>query len=130
MANPSIGTEEFVTLDGPIDLLGAQVEEITRPGEDGHAFVRIGDRSMPSRLISFRDEESAADVQTRIAWYKEFEGDLADIVDGLGNIYSNVLIRKVEVLEARAVGTVSGGLTAAPTHILRCAWEVQATENP
>lgn len=127
---PSIGSNNFVTLHGQIEPLGLQVESITRPGVDGHAFRRIGKRAEPSVLTGLLDVVDAAAVTAALAAYRATQGTIVTVVDGRGVTTNNVVVVMVKVIETRPVGVTSGGLNATPAFIIRSEWTLQPTEIP
>ena len=122
----AIGGYGFISMTNILDLQGEAVLDITRPGVDGVAYHKIGERSRPVNVRTIADIFGAASVKTTMAAYKAMQGTLVTVQDDFGNSFSNVMVLNVQITRARKVETVSGGLIAGD-HTIEAAWTLQAT---
>ena len=95
MANPTIGGYEMISIQGRPAHLGESVEEITRPGADGHAWKYQGLRSEQRQLTTVSDFASAGAARAEMAGYAALKGQLVTIVDDFGQTYTDVMILDV-----------------------------------
>ena len=122
-------TYSFLTLRGGVQLAGERMAEITRPGSDGVAFQKVGQRTQPFVMVSRVDVDDAAAVATLITGYKTFEGELTTVTDDLGNAHTNVAVLRVELIRHYAVETLVGKLSTTGGFIVEARWFLQATET-
>lgn len=117
----SLGGRTFVTLNmtgggaGP----AMTIEQITRPGVDGNAFLQTGRRGQQVTYDSLRDCASGNAVKTEFAAYLTLVGTRRTLVDSLGNSYTVVVMGVTRNQEA-GVALFSGG--SGGSHILRATW--------
>ena len=136
ITRPSIGSTEFLLLgqspDQPgIDFpaFGDRLEDITRPGLDGQAFVNIGKRSDPKTNISCRDFANEAAALAAVLAYELLSGTLQTVTDSSGVAFTNVLVRFVD-LRMQKIGTSAGGMSGStPACLLWGTWEFTRTES-
>jgi hypothetical protein len=123
---------EFTLLvAGEVDQLGELVEEITRPGIDGHAYRQLGLRAEPfdlTALVDIEDDSSTDPIQARMATYKSLQGSLCDLEDGFGETYSNLMILGVRLLSAQALVGSVGHISNDPAYLLSVGFTLQATD--
>lgn len=129
MAWPAIGSESMITLRGRVQPLGDVMEEITRPGEDGHEYRLVGARGAPTELRTESDYETAADAKAAETAYLAMKGTLQTITYGDGQTRANVMILDVQIESVFRVETPVGGVeTGSGNYLLAAMWQVQATE--
>jgi len=101
MATPSVlDRDVMMVLRGTGDELGLQLEDITRPGVDGHAFGELGKRADVSPLLTVLDVASVADAETEYAACKALEGQIGTVKYGSGEEVVNVVVLKVRKVRA------------------------------
>lgn len=108
----SAATYAFITLRGQVQPLRLMVEDITRPGVNGHAFREMARHGDPFELTGVTDVNSLADAKTAFdAMVSAWSGRLVNVVDDLGATHANLMCLNVERVESfkllRAVGGVS-----------------------
>lgn len=107
---PSIGSEDFISIDWDRSQLGMSVIDITRPGTNGHAFREQGQKSRTTRAITSANYSSNNAMKSTFDTFKSlYQGDFRDIEDDFGTTFDAVMIVDVQVLEEVYVETVSGG---------------------
>jgi len=120
---------DFISLRGTIAAQGEQVEEITRPNVDGHAYAKRGKRGLVMRMRSAADGDDAAGLQTTLVGYKALEGSLVTVIDDFENEWENVLVLEVTPVRQMRLAAAAGGLTAG-LYLIECDWTLQHTEIP
>ena len=123
---PSIGGITVITIKGGLTPPGESVEEITRPGHDGHAYKRFGERAPRAELTSIRDVDAVAGVAAHILACVALKGTLITVIDDVGVTMNNVMVIEVETVRSREVGTPVGGVTAG-NHLIAMRWLMQMT---
>jgi len=124
----SIGSHDFITLQGVIDLMGKTTANITRPVVDGFALHEFGERSRQKTITGIIDLADEAAVKSTIQAYKLLQNTFQTITDDLGNTWSNVFIHNVELLPPKYVDTPVGGENEG-NYLLTSKWTVQASES-
>lgn len=124
MAN-SIGSQNFVSLTGPLQPLGEMPEVFERPGIDGHAARRLGDRGARFQMVSFVDVAAFADILNKTSDYKALAGVVVVVTDGFGNTWNNVLVRDVTVTAVPRLVVATGGINPPSVAGLIATWDLQ-----
>lgn len=122
----SIGNIYFLAIRGRVAKPGMAVEEITRPGVDGHAFKQIGKRAAISTLITLYDGISAADAELHISYSANLKGTIVTVVYNDGTNDQNVQVLEVEPVQVKRVATAVGGLNNG-NWLVTLRWTVQKT---
>lgn len=125
---PTIGTETFITLRGPVVPLAERVETLKRKGLSGSDFRRVGKGALPFTVETMVDVSSTAGAKTKMLAYAALCGTLVTVKDDLGNQWTNVMVLNVRATEHSRTGTAVGGVNTTPAAIVRATWEMQATE--
>lgn len=116
MAN--IDTITVLSLNGPVHPLGQVLEEIVRPGVDGHAYREIGKRSLPSELIAVVDAADAEDAQSTIEYLAGQQGKLIGLTLSSGVSFDDVMLVSVQQVAGHAIVAASGGTVSGATYLL------------
>jgi len=124
----SIGSINFVALDWSRSEQAETMREVTRPGSNGVAFQRIGQRSRPTRGTTFADYATKEELESQFVEYAKLKGTLQDIVDDFGNVYISVAILDVIASDEFRVITPSGGLSSGQW-VLVAEWILQTTNT-
>jgi hypothetical protein len=124
----TIGNLTFAVMRGHPVALGEVVEDISRPGEDGHAVRRLGRRGPPFQVETTVDLGSAVSAQEAAAAYASYKGSIVAMTDG-----TNCNWTKVLVLEVRATWqpapTIAGGLNEDSAWVLHATWDLQIVDD-
>ena len=117
MAASKIGSVQFRTIGrfAP-DPLGTTLEEISRPGADGHEYRDQGERSEPFTVTALVDVTSAANAAAMVETVKALQGTLVTVYDDRAQQYDDVCVERVRCQGIREVKTAVGYLNATPTH--------------
>ena len=126
MSWPQIGSESFISMEGLPDEVGEELEEITRPNTDGHAYRELGKRSDPVWLQTVKDVADEATAHTRAATYKGYAGTLKTITWPTGRETPNCAILKVKIDRIK-VGALGEGGTGNGSTLLTASWFVQVS---
>lgn len=129
---PSIGAITVDVMRGRPAPMGESTAEITRPGVDGVAIRKTGQRSAPATIRTVKGiaaGTSGADLKTHIEACRALMGTLVTVTDGFGIAWTNVLIKDVQIEEEAAL-LIVGAAAASPDTVVRHTWTVQATEIP
>jgi len=131
MDNPSIGSEQFITLEGePCETMGRRVRVITRPRVSGVALKRGGKRSGAFTLVSTVDVADASTAIAKEADYKKLQGTLVTLTMDNGQAYSDVAVLSVKAQGLpRHMTMVVGGINGGDW-IVRAAWQLLHTKIP
>ena len=105
----------FIRLQGSDpEQKGDKLEEITRPGLDGHAFRAIGKRMKPLMLRGTVDvDKSSTTVEARMATYKGLEGTLLTFTSEAGDAYESLMLLQVTHINTMQLDTMVGGVGGA-----------------
>lgn len=117
MAASKIGSVQFRTVGrfAP-DPPGTVLEEISRPGVDGHEYRDQGERSEPFTVTALVDVTSAAAAAAMIETVKALQGTLVTVYDDRSQQYDETCVERVRCQGIREVKTAVGYVNAAPTH--------------
>jgi len=114
---PSISSDSqtfnFITLKGEMEPLGMVVEDVTRPGVNGHAYREDARRGDVFEMVGFADYTSHTLAESSYASMKARQGKLATVTDDRNTIAQNVMILSVEKVANRPIRGNIGGLTVA-----------------
>ena len=100
----------FIALRGEPEPMGVELEEVTRPGESGHAFWEDGLRGRPFEMEGLADHATLSAAATSFNQMKAKQGRSASLVDDRGTNYSNLVCLGVEKVSIRRIGGSVGGL--------------------
>lgn len=136
MANPSLGDFEFIRFhrtDNPAApplIVREQLLTINRPGVDGTACLRTGQRSEPFQMVSGVDVLTRARLSVQYAQYANLIGRSAytlvwQDVDFTTVYNTKYVVLDVVVIQSRYMPVQSGGLNASSTAWLDCLWTLQ-----
>ncbi len=134
MARPSIthnGTPyEFLSLRGEVQTPGQIVEDITRPGVDGHAWRRAGLRGRPFDLVGERDVSNASAAKSDMLAMQSMRGRVVTLYDENGSYYGEVTCLDVEKLGEKRIAGAIGGITSNATILLSVRFTLQLGKVP
>lgn len=132
MPNPSIttdtGTLGFVLLEGAVEPLGEVVDDVSRPGVDGHAARKLGRKSEPFSVVSLLDVTNAAAAKTQVIAYLNQRGKVCTLVDDTLVSWANVLILEVRPFPVKRAIRIVGGLNVSnggDGYLVRASWELR-----
>ncbi len=129
MATPQIGAETFEIMRGAVDVLGEAVQDITRPGVDGHGHRQMGQRAMPSVLRTMKAFTSAATAAGGLDAYKVIQGgDLVTVTYSDGQTVTNVEVLHVREIRPPQKVVTPVGVTSSKVWNLCCEWTVQQAQ--
>ena len=128
----------FITLKGEPRSIGKTLEEISRPGVDGHAFRVSAKRSPPFEMIGVRDfDDSLALDNFYGEMISKIQGQLCSYVDDFGSTNGSlggdpftVICHEVEPLPRRKIATAVGGLSTNKTVLGAFRFVLQLTVPP
>ena len=122
----SIGGRTFISLQmGDIAPKGMGVEEVSRPGTDGHAFAQTGQMSPETSAISIADFTDPFSLNAELALYMALKGTLATVVSDVGLSKSNVMVLDVQLARGHQRGSTAVGGRVAGDYLLTCRWRLQ-----
>lgn len=134
---PSIGSRSFIHLRGSVEQFGETLEEITRPGQDGVALRKVGERGPVFELVSVVDLANASAAQALYETYKGDQGSIVNITDDRGVSHSNYAVLDVRLLSPggiRKVNTLVGSTVNVSSgddaFLLTCVWTLRAAGDP
>ena len=128
MSANKIGSLQFNQVQGTVDLLATQIEQIERLGIDGTAFWDTGNRAIESMLTSWVDIATGSAVDTFFASCKALQGTSVTVYDCFSNGYTNVMIIEVLMTRTDPVGLMIGGQNATPEAIAYFQWRVKQSQ--
>ena len=113
----------FISLRGEPEPVGLEVFDVSRPGENGHAYWEDAKRGRTFQMEGVVDQPSFTDAATAFDSMLSKQGKLATVVDDRGRIFLNVMLLAVERIGIRPVSGGVGGLlpdgTAAALLLVR-----------
>lgn len=116
---PSINSIPFISLRGLVQPVMMAMEDVSRPGVDGHAYRHMALRSPPFEMLGIVDCDDFPAARSLIETLSELQGFTVTVVDDFGTTFSNVMVLRVEPDQIRpalvAVGGVSSGKAALLT---------------
>lgn len=115
-----IGTEEFISLDGDIDVQKPTLSEITRPAVDGRAWRDEGERANIVTLSGVVDVDGGSAADTKMTTYSNMIGTTVSI-RLRGQTRTNYLVVDVITTGRKALATAAGGVTAG-TYLVSTEW--------
>ena len=124
MFYPSVGSVTVMTMQGRVSPPGDTVEEITRRGVDGHAYVKIGKRGALSTLVTLLDVSGSSGVSTHVNAAAALRGTFVTVTDPCANTFANVLVLDVEFIGSKFIATPVGGVSAGNV-LVTLRWTVQ-----
>jgi len=116
----SIGFANFISVEGEPDARGLVLQEITRPGVDDRAFIKLGLRGSIYELTGKVDAVSAFVATALHATYKGYIGSTVNVVIH-GQTYYYQAIINVRINEIKQLGNAVGGLTSG-TFLVTSTW--------
>lgn len=115
-----IESYEFSSLQGPdVPAYGEVVEELSRPGIDGHTFRLIGKRGSPFQLQTVATFESEKDAKDAVANFSALQGSFITLERG-SQSFANVIVLSV----ANAIFPL-GSSTDGASFGVRSSWNLQ-----
>jgi len=106
-------TFSFISLRGEPEPVGMEVEVVTRPGVNGHAYWEDAKRGRPFDMEGYVDKGSFSDAASAFELMKAKQGKVGTVTDDRGRIFLNVAILGVERVSIRPVAGSVGGLLSA-----------------
>jgi len=101
-----------------------ELRRIVRPGVDGTAFWRIGDRAAPFQLQSLSDSLNVSVAQATMEGYRRVVGvDAVTLVHS--SKYWSVVVLDLQEVTIRAVASSSGGFNVGPAAIIVANWTME-----
>ena len=124
-----IGSIDMIAIKGRVPKLGTAIEDITRPGIDGHSYKKLGKRATETTLETLCDVASAGAAEGHIDSCVALKGTLVTVTytDGTNDEYVAVL--DVVPVRVQKVVTPAGGVRAG-AWLVTMRWTVQkATDD-
>ena len=124
MATPSIGSNLFIEFEGELPIPRRMtVDEITRPQQNGHAFLEVGQRA---NKVTVRTTVDTNDPEALANTHASLQGSLVTVVTPDGTSLANVMVEKYRKLDSKRCVSVVGGLNSG-VWILVSEWTLQPT---
>ena len=125
----SIGGVSFLRIRGAVNPGNMEtLREITRPGVDGVAYRKEGQKGIPSNLETSADFASNAAAKAHVVACQEMVGGVYSITDDLGNTWDNFVILKVIHRTTDKMLSRQGGGGSGSGYLVRMLWTVRASE--
>lgn len=125
----SIGTEQFLSLQGPPSLLKTSLERLQRPGVDGTGFWDVGRHGRPFSLRSACDYASFSAAMEAFERYRTMIDDPPKTVTYGGvDLDTQALFQvlDVNIVVISALGSASdGGLNSPSLGWLEAEWTLE-----
>lgn len=125
--NPSVGSITTLTMQGRVSTLQQSMEEISRRGVDGVAFVKVGKRAPASVVTTETDVANSSAIASHVNACVALVGTLVTVTQPDGTTVPNVLILGVEFVTSKYFSRPVGGV-AAGNYIVTMRWHLQATQ--
>lgn len=131
---PAIGARSFIDLRGAVEQFGETLQDITRPGQDGVAFRKVGERGPVFEMVSIVDTTNAAAAQALYEDYKGDQGSIVNITDDKAVSHSNYAVLDVRVASIKYTSMIVGDTVNVTSgdaaHLLTCVWTLRAAGDP
>lgn len=98
-----------------------QLEDITRPGTDGHSFRRTPARAEPFQVVMLFTSDGDTELRNLTANLQRLQGEIVKWTNARGQTYENLACLSVRVIKQHAPPLIVGGVDADtgdadPTH--------------
>ena len=124
------GAFTFITLKGEIQSVAQTVDDITRPGADGHAYRERGKRGRIFEMIGIRDYLNHAAAVAEYANLIAIQGQIVGVTDDRGATAAAVMVLEVERLALVPMIRTVGGVVANSTYLMTTRFLMQNTQPP
>lgn len=124
------GPFTFITLKGEIQSLAKVVDDVTRPGVDGHAYRENAKRGRIYEMVGLRDYLDNAAAVAEYADLMALQGTIVTVIDDRGATAQNVMVLEVERLALEPMLKSVGGLVANSTYLMTMRFLMQNTKPP
>jgi hypothetical protein len=124
----SIGSLSVLTMHGRVTPTAPSLEEITRPGVDGHAYKDLGKRAPVSQVVTETDVKDAAGLATHLSSAMGLVGTFVTVEHPTGKTVANVCVLACELAGTKAIGTAVGGVNTGNI-ICTLRWTLQASAD-
>jgi hypothetical protein len=124
------GAFTFITLKGEIQSVAQTVDDITRPGVDGHAYRQRGKRGRIFEMIGLRDYLTHGAAAAEYVNLMALQGTLVGVTDDRGATAAAVMVLEVERLALEPMIRTVGGLVANSTYLMMTRFLLQSTQPP
>lgn len=122
-------TYSFITLKGEVQPIGLMLEDITRPGVNGHAFREQALHAVPFDLLGVRDVNDLNAVATTMsAMITAYQGKIVTVVDDMGTSHANLVCLRVERVSAQKLLAAVGGVSSGKGALLVVRFTLQSTQ--
>lgn len=109
-------TFAFITLRGEPEGVGLELQEVTRPGENGHAYWEMGKRGQVFVMEGMLDYTTLVAAAIGFDSMKAKQGKMVTtLTDDRNRPYNNVALLGVEKVSIRPIGANVGGVGPAGT---------------
>lgn len=122
----SIGGNTVIIFSGAVQSANRTIEDITRPGADGHSYRTLGLKSPASTVQTAVDCADATTVQTVKATYRGLVGSIVTVIDAKGTTHTNIIVEGVDIQEQPIVGAAGILTGSSPTFLVRASWRLRA----
>ena len=123
---PSVGSVTVLTMKGRVTAAAPAVEEITRRGVDGHAYVQVGKRAPECQLLTELDVSGSSGVATHINAGQALCATFVTVKHPTGETVANVAVLKCELVGTKKIASAVGGVNGGDT-LCTLRWTVQAS---
>jgi hypothetical protein len=124
------GPYTFITLKGEIQSVARTVDDITRPGVDGHAYRENGKRGRIFEMFGLRDYLNHAAALAEYLNLQALQGQIVAVTDDRGGSAAAVMVLEVERLALEPMIKTAGGLVANSTYLMTTRFLMQNTTPP
>ena len=124
----SIHAETVAVIEGLPQIEQERVEDLTRVGDDGTWFRRIGERGEKFQLTTTVDLADATAAQTKInttypALLFGASKAAGAVIDNSAKTWSNIALLSFRVLDNQSSPNPTSIVTVGPAWVLRVEWE-------
>jgi len=119
-----IGGVSLISIKGRVAKLGEGIEDITRPGIDGHSYKKIGTRAPVVTLETLVDVSSAGNAEGHIDACVALKGSLVTVKYTDGSNDEHVAVLDVEPVRVKQVKTPVGGVNGG-SWLVTMRWQMQ-----
>ncbi len=119
----TIGSYSFVSMAGQVGAFSSAIQDLSRPGVDGHAFRDIGKRGDRFMIQTISTVSSIADAISLVDSYNKLIGTFQPVEHGYISILQVIIHNvKCNIMEISAA-------TNSHSYMVSTMWEMQRTKD-
>ena len=123
---------ELISLSGRVSPRADTIQEVTRPGVDGHSFRRLGERApaFSSRLLLDIADPTGLQVTDTVRQLRDMQGKVVTIIDDHGFQTENLVCLSMILVRHDEIIAGAGGVAeTTPDWLVEFRAQLQPTDR-